>query len=99
MFLKKELRHLGDLARIEFSDSDLEKYGRELDSILDYIQQLKEVDVERIKPTSHVMCLSNVFRQDVVKPSIEIDEVLKHCPDRKDKFFRVPKIIEEIENF
>ncbi len=99
MFSKKELQHLGNLARIEFSDSDLEKYGRELDSILDYIEQLKEVDVKHVEPTSHVMGLSNVFREDIVKPSINVGEMLKNCPDRKGSFFRVPKVIEQIENF
>ena len=94
MFTKKELDHLATLARIELNDEEQEKFSRELASILDYIEKLKEVDVSKSEPTTHVMQIENVFRKDEVKPSIDIEKVLKYAPDRKARFFRVPKIIE-----
>ncbi len=94
MFTKKELDHLATLARIELSDKEREKFSRELASILDYIEKLKEVDVSTTDPTTHVMQIENVFRQDKLKPSLDIEKVLKFAPDRKARFFRVPKIIE-----
>lgn len=94
MFTKKELDHLATLARIELSDKEREKFSRELAGILDYIEKLKEVDVSKSEPTTHVMQIENVFRPDKVKPSIDIEKVLKFAPDRKARFFRVPKIIE-----
>lgn len=94
MFTKKELDHLATLARIELNDKEREKFSRELASILDYIEKLKEVDVSKTEPTTHVMQIENVFRPDKVKPSLDIEKVLKFAPDRKARFFRVPKIIE-----
>jgi aspartyl-tRNA(Asn)/glutamyl-tRNA(Gln) amidotransferase subunit C len=94
MFSKKELKHLATLARIELSDAELEKFSRQLVSILEYIEQLKELDVTKVTPTTHVMSIEDVFRDDVVKPSIDIEQVLKFAPDRYGNFFRVPKIIE-----
>ena len=94
MFTKEELKHLANLARIELDDEELEKYSRQLISILEYIQQLKEVDISSIEPTTHVMHLENVFRDDLVRPSIDAEEVLRHSPDRFKTFFRVPKVIE-----
>ncbi|MEW6008431.1 MAG: Asp-tRNA(Asn)/Glu-tRNA(Gln) amidotransferase subunit GatC [Candidatus Omnitrophota bacterium] len=94
MFTKKDLEKLATLARIELSPDELNKYSKELASILEYIEKLKELDVTLTEPTTHVMHLANVFRKDEIKPSIDIEEVLKHAPQRKGTFFKVPKIID-----
>lgn len=94
MFTKKELDHLATLARIELNDKEREKFSAELASILDYIEKLKEVDISNVEPTTHVMQIENVFRKDSIEQSMDIEKVLKHAPDRKERFFRVPKIIE-----
>ncbi len=94
MFTKKDLEKISTLARIELDEEELVKYSKELAAILDYIEQLKELDVSSTEPTTHVMGLSNVFRKDEIKPSIDIEEVLKHAPERKGAFFKVPKIID-----
>ncbi|HDD64948.1 MAG TPA: Asp-tRNA(Asn)/Glu-tRNA(Gln) amidotransferase subunit GatC, partial [Firmicutes bacterium] len=61
--------------------------------IIDYVSKLKEVDTENIEPTYHVLPVTNVFREDKVEKSLDIEEVLKNAPDRFKNFFKVPRII------
>jgi aspartyl-tRNA(Asn)/glutamyl-tRNA(Gln) amidotransferase subunit C len=55
---------------------------------------LGELDTENVKPTAHVLPLKNVFREDVVKPSLDRDLALSNAPEREDGYFKVPKILE-----
>lgn len=63
-----QVRHIAKLARLSISDAEVEKYSRELSSILDYIEKLKEVKTEGVEPTAQVTGQSNVFRDDVITP-------------------------------
>lgn len=63
-----QVRHIAKLARLEISDAEVEKYVRELSSILDYIEKLKEVNTDGVEPTAQVTGLANAFRDDVVAP-------------------------------
>jgi len=94
MVTKIDLDNIATLARLELTGEERKKYSKELASILEYIEKLKELDVSSVEPTTHVMRLANVFRDDRLRPSIDIEEVLKYSPARKGKFFRVPKVIE-----
>ena len=92
---KDTVLHVARLSRINLSDKEVESYRRELVSILDYINQLRELDTEGVPPTSHPLeNLKNVFRKDAVKKSLPAEEALKNAPKRKGDFFSVPKIIE-----
>ena len=82
-----------ELARLEFNESEKQKLTHELNEILKYVEKLDELDTSNVEPLSHVIELSNVFRDDVVKPSISTEEALKNAPAKKDTFFRVPKVI------
>jgi len=64
MLLKKEVEHIAKLARISLTQEEIGKFQKELSSILDYIEKLKEVDVEQAKPTSHSVSIENVMRED-----------------------------------
>ncbi len=66
----------------------------DLSKILAYIEKLNELDISGIEPTSHVLDLVNVLREDKPIPSIASDEALLNAPDRVDDFYRVPRIIE-----
>jgi aspartyl-tRNA(Asn)/glutamyl-tRNA(Gln) amidotransferase subunit C len=94
MVTKIDLKNVATLARLQLKEEERKKYEKELLAILDYIEKLKELDISAIEPTTHVMQLANVFRPDIVQPSLDIEEVLKHAPERKGRFFRVPKVIE-----
>jgi aspartyl-tRNA(Asn)/glutamyl-tRNA(Gln) amidotransferase subunit C len=89
----KEVEHIAALARLEFSDEEKEKFTHQLNEILQYIEKLKELDTSKVEPLSHVIELSNVFRDDVVKPSISVEEALKNAPAKVNTLFKVPKVI------
>lgn len=83
------------LSRIELDERELELYSRQLASILLYINKLKEIDTKSVPPTSHPLAtLKNVFRKDILKKSLELDDVLKNAPSKEGDFFKVPQVIE-----
>jgi len=89
-----EVEHVATLARIELAESEREGYAETLSSILEFFDRLKEVDTDGVPPTSHVLDLTNAWRPDRCEPSLDAEETLRNAPDRSERFFRVPKIIE-----
>ena len=90
-----DLKHIARLARIHFKEEELKVFESQVAHILDFVDQLKAVNVDGIEPTSHPLALENVFRPDEIKPSVPIEEFLKRSPAAKGRFFEVPKIIED----
>ena len=90
----KEVEHVARLARLELSEEEKERTRAQLDSILSYIDKLNELDTSAVEPTSHVLPMTNVFREDEVRPSLSREEAMASAPDRQDVFFRVPRILE-----
>jgi aspartyl-tRNA(Asn)/glutamyl-tRNA(Gln) amidotransferase subunit C len=88
------IEHLSQLARLSLTEEEKSRYGNQLDNILHYVEKLNELDTEGIEPTSHVISISNVMREDTLRPSLDRDDALMNAPDRTDAFYRVPKIIE-----
>ncbi len=91
---KEMVKHISLLSRLELDEGEIEVYQEQLSRIIDYVEKLNEVDTQEVEPTSHVLTLNNVFREDVVKGSLSREEALRNSPDCTEKFFRVPKIIE-----
>ncbi|MEW6570910.1 MAG: Asp-tRNA(Asn)/Glu-tRNA(Gln) amidotransferase subunit GatC [Nitrospirota bacterium] len=91
---REEIEHIAMLARLRFSKEEKDVYGSQLSSILDYMDKLNELDTNDVEPTSHVLALSNVMRDDVPRDSISREDTLMNAPDCTEKFFRVPRIIE-----
>ncbi|MDH4230823.1 MAG: Asp-tRNA(Asn)/Glu-tRNA(Gln) amidotransferase subunit GatC [Nitrospirota bacterium] len=92
--MKISIEHLARLARLSVSSDEKELFAKQIDSILNYMDKLNELDTGNIDPTSHVIPLSNVVREDLPKNSLEREDALMNAPDRTEKFYRVPKIIE-----
>ena len=90
----KDVEYVAKLARLKLTKEEKEKYARQLSDILNYINKLNELDTSNIEPTSHVVSLSNVFRQDKVTPSLSSKEILSNAPKKEKGFFKVKKIIE-----
>lgn len=90
-----DLAPVARLARLRFSEAELKKYESQVEGILKFVDQLKEVDVTGVEPTSHPLSLSNVFREDVPQAPFPVEEFLKRAPKSRGRFFEVPKIIEE----
>jgi aspartyl-tRNA(Asn)/glutamyl-tRNA(Gln) amidotransferase subunit C len=91
----KDVEHIAKLAKLEFTDAEKEKFTYQLNKILEYVEQMNKLDTSNVEPLSHVIELNNVFRQDETRQGVETAEALKNAPAKTDKFFKVPKVIED----
>ncbi len=91
----KDVEHIAQLARLEFSEEEKQKFTHQLNDILAYAEQLNKLDTSNVEPLSHVIELSNVFRDDTVKPGFTTEDALKNAPAKSEKFFKVPKVISD----
>ena len=90
----KEVEHVALLARLRLSDAEVARFTTQLSQILSYVEKLGELDTGDVEPTSHVLEVANVFREDVPRKSTPREEILRNAPGATDEFFRVPRIIE-----
>ena len=90
---RDEVRHLADLARIELDDAELDHLAPQLSVILDSIASISEVAADDIPPTSHPLPVTNVFRPDVVRPSLTAAQALSGAPQVEEQRFAVPRIL------
>lgn len=90
----KDVQYAANLARLKLTDEELESLASQLDSILTYMNKLNEMDTEGVEPLSHVLPLKNVYREDKIRLSLPVEEVLQNAPQSENKFFKVPKVIE-----
>jgi len=91
---REDVLHVAALARLEVSPDQVEAFQRELDAILGHFEKLNELDTSGVAPTSHVLSLVNVFRNDTVRPSLSQEHALANAPQQAFGHFRVPKVIE-----
>ncbi len=91
---KEEVKHVANLARLAITDDETEKLQKQLDSIITFAEQLNELDTENIEPTTHVLHMKNVLREDKASKGLPREEVLKNAPDQQDGQIRVPGIME-----
>lgn len=92
---ERTVRHIALLARLECRDEEIHKFSGELNSILQYVDKLKELDTDGVEPTSHALRQKNIFRADVVRPSLTNDQTLANAPESENGHFKVPPIIQE----
>ncbi len=85
---------IAELARLSLKPEEKAKIAGQLSAILDYVKNLDALDTKNVEPTSHVLNMENVFREDEVKSSNIRDKVLEHAPGKDGKFFKVPKTVE-----
>lgn len=90
-----DVARLAELARIELSPDELERLAPQLDVILDAVASVQEVARDDVPPTSHALPLTNVFRDDVVRPGLSAADALRGAPAVEDDRFRVPRILGE----
>ena len=92
---KDDIIKVCELARLEFKEEELEKFTEQLGNILEYIEQLNELNTDNVEPTSHVLDISTPLREDKVVEWLSTEEVLKNAPESEDDFFVVPQVIED----
>jgi len=88
------VQHVAHLARLALSEQDRERFAEQLGRILEYCARLNELPLADVPPTSHVMPITNVLRDDAATPSLDRDEVLAAAPAHEAGFFCVPKVLE-----
>ena len=91
---KDEVKKVALLARLRVADEEQARLAEELSTILDYVEQLKAISTEDVDPTAMGLDAVNVFRDDVVVPSLTAEQATRNAPDAEGGTFRVPKIIE-----
>jgi len=91
----EDVAHVARLARLELSAAELEQFTGQLAAVLDHARDVEALDTVGVPPTAHPLPLVNVFRDDVVRPSLDRDEVLASAPSVEAHRFRVPRILGE----
>ena len=92
---KEDVKKVAHLARLELNENESNNHAQQLEKILDYIRQLEKIDTDDIPCTTRAIEVMNVFRKDENKNSDCSEELLELGPSREDKYFKVPKIINE----
>ncbi|MFC1667244.1 Asp-tRNA(Asn)/Glu-tRNA(Gln) amidotransferase subunit GatC [Candidatus Omnitrophota bacterium] len=90
---KNTVKYVANLARIELTEKELRHFTGQLDRILEYVHKLKALDVSDLEPTSHVLEMKNVYREDTIKGSLPAEEVIKNAPANEGNLFKVRNII------
>ena len=90
-----EVKKVAQLARLELNESEINQHAEQLEKILDYIKQLEKINTEDIPCTTRAIEVVNVLRKDEKKNYENSEEILDLAPSRENKFFKVPKIINE----
>jgi aspartyl-tRNA(Asn)/glutamyl-tRNA(Gln) amidotransferase subunit C len=94
-FTPEEVTYVATLARLALSETEVKAYAVQLSSVLEHIDAIRALDLAGVPPTSHAFELVNVLRDDVIRPSLDRDEVLRAAPLAEDGRFRVPRILGE----
>lgn len=88
-----DIAKVAKLARLALSQEELDLYGSQLEDILEHAERVGALPTEGVPPTSHPLPMTNAFRTDEVRPSLDRAEVLDQAPARQDEYFRVPRIL------
>jgi aspartyl-tRNA(Asn)/glutamyl-tRNA(Gln) amidotransferase subunit C len=96
---QKDVEHVARLARLSLTEAEKERYTAQLAQILEYVEKLGTVSTENVPPTSHVLPMANVWREDKAEPSTaetlgSSEDFLSNAPEREGPFFKVKKVIE-----
>jgi aspartyl-tRNA(Asn)/glutamyl-tRNA(Gln) amidotransferase subunit C len=90
----EEVEHVALLGRIRLTEEERQRFTTQLNSILEYFEQLQQLDTTGVPPMSHAVAMANVFREDEASASLAPEEALRNAPDQDRDCFRVPRVIE-----
>ena len=89
-----EVKWVAHLARLDLTPAELETMTRQLAAIVDYVDQLRQVNTDGVEPLAHPLPVQNVFRPDEPAPSLPVESALANAPDRQGDFFGVPAVLD-----
>jgi len=87
------VEHIAHLSLLELTPAEKEKFAKQMNNILDHFNKLNEVNVDNIEPTTHVMDIKNVFREDVPKEGLSQEVATKNASQREEGFIKAPRIV------
>jgi aspartyl-tRNA(Asn)/glutamyl-tRNA(Gln) amidotransferase subunit C len=90
----EEVEHVALLGRLKLTEEERAQFTTQLNSILEYFEQLQQIDTTGVPPMSHAVEITNVFREDEPQPALSPEEALQNAPDREENYFQVPRVIE-----
>jgi len=93
MISKKEVKHIASLARIGLSEEEVDKYTQDLSAVLDWVDELKKVDVAGVEPISNITGMENIKREDKAEIFGNKEEILKNAPETKEGFVKVKSVL------
>ncbi|AKG20393.1 Asp-tRNA(Asn)/Glu-tRNA(Gln) amidotransferase subunit GatC [Calothrix sp. 336/3] len=93
MIDREQVKKVAHLARLQLTSQEEEQFTTQLVSILDYVEQMNELDVSNVEPTTRAIDVSNITRRDDLKPYPEREAILQSAPEQEGEFFKVPKIL------
>lgn len=90
----QEVQWVAHLARLQLTEVELEMMTRQLSAIVDYVDQLKQVNTDGVEPMAHALTVQNVFREDEPAPSLPVADALANAPQRRGDFYSVPAVLD-----
>ena len=90
---RSDVEKVSLLARLQLSPAEVEAMTRQLGQIVEYVQQLGELNTDGVQPMAHALDLANVFADDIVLPSLDRQQALANAPKRDDECYRVPAVL------
>ncbi|OGF48455.1 MAG: asparaginyl/glutamyl-tRNA amidotransferase subunit C [Candidatus Firestonebacteria bacterium RIFOXYC2_FULL_39_67] len=94
MISKKDVLHVAKLSHLKFEEKDLDKFALQLEGMIEFVDKLKEVNTDGIEPTSSVIPVTNVMREDELKPSFSREKALSNAPEKELGHYKIPKMME-----
>ena len=91
---REDVRHVARLARLDFSDEEEARMAEEMSQILEYVEKLDELDTSGVPPMSHVLDVTNVYREDDIESRIDQEQALEPAPEAEQGYFVVPKVVD-----
>jgi aspartyl-tRNA(Asn)/glutamyl-tRNA(Gln) amidotransferase subunit C len=92
---RQQVEKVAHLSRLDLTDQELQLFSGQLSAIVEYIHKLDELKTNDVEPLAHCLPVHNVFRQDTVRPSLDVEKAMENAPDRVDDFFKVPQIMDD----
>lgn len=94
MLKKEEVEHVANLARIEISQEEKQKFAEQLSAILDYVEELGEAPTKTVEPISQISGLENITRQDKTQEGLSVEKVLSNAPAKENNFIKTKQVFE-----
>ncbi|MBI5183894.1 MAG: Asp-tRNA(Asn)/Glu-tRNA(Gln) amidotransferase subunit GatC [Nitrospinae bacterium] len=91
---KEKVKHIAMLARLEIDEEEEERFAQQLSDVLNHMEKLDQLDTEDVEPTSHILPIQNVFKEDEIKDIFPMTDPLSSAPQKEYGHYRVPKVVE-----